>query len=259
MPTRYVYLNGRIVPEEEAAISPFDIGLLRGYAVFDLLRTVRLRPFLLPEHLRRLRESADHLGLGVPATDEEMPIDRRVARMGTPKFVPREALPMDGIEADSTFLSDHELRWLPDALRANNTAHSRHVRDIRRQRRRTTSDAEVCRVWCPGPVVPSRGLSGSREREFHVVRGRTIVAPSSDVLRGTVGALVLDRAQDRYEVVCAEVTLADACCADEAFITSTTRGVVPIVALDDTPIGSGQVGPITRDLMELFRQALLEA
>ena len=72
MPTRYAYLNGRIVPEQQAAISPLDIGLLRGYAVFDLLRTVAGRPFLLPEHLQRLHVSAAQLGLAVPISDAEI-------------------------------------------------------------------------------------------------------------------------------------------------------------------------------------------
>ncbi len=58
-----IFLNGRIIPAEQAAISPLDIGLLRGYAVFDLLRTVGGRPFLLAEHLKRLRSSAELLGL----------------------------------------------------------------------------------------------------------------------------------------------------------------------------------------------------
>ena len=44
----YVYLNGAIVPAASAAISPFDAGLLRGYAVFDLLQTLRGEPFMLP-------------------------------------------------------------------------------------------------------------------------------------------------------------------------------------------------------------------
>ena len=47
----YVYLNGAIVPAASAAISPFDAGLLRGYAVFDLLQTLRGEPFMLREHL----------------------------------------------------------------------------------------------------------------------------------------------------------------------------------------------------------------
>ena len=45
------------------------------------------------------------------------------------------------------------------------------------------------------------------------------------------------------------VTLEDAFSADEAFLTSTTRGVLPIVQLDDNVIGDGTVGPVTRELM----------
>ena len=62
MHTPHAYLNGRILPLAEVAISPLDIGLLRGYAVFDLLRTVDGRPFLLAEHLQRLHASAGKLG-----------------------------------------------------------------------------------------------------------------------------------------------------------------------------------------------------
>ena len=69
----------RMIPLAEAAISPLDIGLLRGYAVFDLLRTVDGRPFLLDEHLDRLRFSAATLGLEVPATDPEIAADHRGA------------------------------------------------------------------------------------------------------------------------------------------------------------------------------------
>ena len=55
-----------------------------------------------------------------------------------------------------------------------------------------------------------------------------------------------------------ELTLQTAFEADEAFLTSTTRGVVPIVELDDAPIGSGDVGPVTADLIERYRRALSE-
>ncbi len=72
MASPYIFFNGRVLPAEQVAISPLDIGLLRGYAVFDLLRTVGGKPFLLAEHLKRLRHSADLLGLAVPYTDDEI-------------------------------------------------------------------------------------------------------------------------------------------------------------------------------------------
>jgi len=55
-----------------------------------------------------------------------------------------------------------------------------------------------------------------------------------------------------------DFTLDEACSAQEAFLTSTTRGVVPIVALDDRAIGSGKVGPVVTDLIARYRAALDE-
>ena len=91
---------------------------------------------------------------------------------------------------------------------------------------------------------------------LHRQDGR-IALPTDDVLRGTVGAYVLELARGRPRGRSGEVTLDDALGADEAFLTSTTRGVVPIVALDDRPIGDGTVGPITRELMAAWEQVLL--
>ena len=90
----------------------------------------------------------------------------------------------------------------------------------------------------------------------YFVRGTTILAPQADVLPGTVGSLVLEKARNRYHIVYGDVALDDALGADEAFLTSTTRGVVPIVALGDDAIGDGTPGPVTRELMALWREAL---
>ena len=65
----------------------------------------------------------------------------------------------------------------------------------------------------------------------YFVRGSTILAPKDSVLWGTTGSYVLDLAEERYEVVLCDISLEEALSADEAFLTSTTRGVVPIVAL----------------------------
>jgi branched-subunit amino acid aminotransferase/4-amino-4-deoxychorismate lyase len=94
---------------------------------------------------------------------------------------------------------------------------------------------------------------------YFVVDG-TILAPSADVLWGTVGSLVLRRASESgIAVESRDITLAEALAADEAFLTSTTRGVVPIVRLDDAPVGSGEPGPVTRRLMAMWDAELEQA
>jgi len=274
MQTHYVYLNGSIIPAEDAAISPFDIGLLRGYAVFDLLRTVGGRPFLLAEHLQRLRNSAEHLGLSVPATDAEITaaidelLERNAHEEATVRLVLTGGVSSDGMRFDpctpTFFILTHELHEPPTSLyetggRLLTEEHRREVPAAKttnyvtmlRNRPRTDEAGALDLLYHDGERV-FEAASAS----VYFVRDGRILAPADDVLWGTIGSLVLDLASAEYEVVRGDVPLEDAFSADEAFLTSTTRGVVPIVSLDDRPIGSGEVGPVVTRLMALYGEAL---
>jgi branched-subunit amino acid aminotransferase/4-amino-4-deoxychorismate lyase len=269
-----LYLNGRIIPLADAAISPLDIGLLRGYAVFDLLRTVGGRPFLLAEHVQRLRASAEKLGLTVPATDAEIAsaIDELLAFNGhaeaTVRLVLTGGVSPDGMGFDPTtptfFILTHELHEPPDALYEAGGAlltekHQRELPEAKttgyltmlRHRERTAEAGAMDLLYHDGQRV-FEAASAS----VYFVRGGRIYAPAGGVLWGTVGSLVLELVGDDYEVVVGDISLEDAFAADEVFLTSTTRGVVPIVRLDDSLVGDGAPGPVTRDLMAHWRQAL---
>ena len=274
MTTQHAYLNGRILPLEEAAISPLDIGLLRGYAVFDLLRTVGGRPFLLAEHLRRLRASAEQLGLAVPASDEEIArvIDELLVLNGheeaTVRLVLTGGVSPDGMAFDPTtptfLIITHELHEPPASLYEEGGAllTERYIREI--PKAKTTNYITMLRHRDRCANAGAMDLlyhDGERVYEaasasVYFVRDGRIYAPADSVLRGTVGSLVLELAAGDYEVVTGDIALGDAMAADEVFLTSTTRGVVPIVRLDETLVGDGMPGPITRDLMARWRGAL---
>jgi branched-subunit amino acid aminotransferase/4-amino-4-deoxychorismate lyase len=274
MQTMHLYINGQIVPAERASISPFDIGLLRGFAVFDLLRTVHGRPFLLGEHLSRLRASADQLGLTVPATDAEIAevIDELLAlnrhEEATVRLVLTGGVSPDGMSFDPTtptfYILTHELHEPPAALyeSGGKLLTERHLREV--PSAKTTNYLTMIRNRPRLAAADALDLlyhDGERVFEaasasVYFVRDDTILAPADDVLRGTIGALVLELAAQRYNVVHGTVLLSDARKADEAFLTSTTRGIVPIVMLDDTPIGDGTVGVVTRDLMGRYDEAV---
>jgi len=270
----WVYLNGEIVPLAEAAISPLDIGLLRGFAVFDLLRTTDGRPFLLDEHLDRLRFSAATLGLEVPATDPEIAvIIEELLRLNehgeaTVRIVLTGGVSPDGLAFDPatpTFLIlTHELHELPaDVYESGAELRSyRHVRELPlakttnyltmlRERDATVESGALDLLYHDGHCV-SEAASAS----VYFVRDGKIFAPEEGVLRGTVGSLLLRLAEPNYEIVYGDIPLPDAFAADEAFLTSTTRGVVPIVRVDGLPIGGGTVGPIVSELMVRWRRAL---
>jgi len=277
MPSTHVYLNGRILPAGDAAISPFDIGVLRGYAVFDLLRTVHGKPFLLPEHLERLHASAAHLGLSVPVSDAEITvaIDELLQlnrhNEATVRLVLTGGVSADGMSFDPAtptfYILTHELHEPPASLyesggrllteqyrREVPAAKTTNYLTMIRNRTRTEAAQALDLLYHDGERV-FEAASAS----VYFVRGETIFAPSEDVLHGTIGTYVLDLAREHYSVVLDEVSLDDALAADEAFLTSTTRGVVPIVLIDDTPIGDGTVGAVTRDLMGRYHEAVFGA
>lgn len=273
MQTQHVYLNGRIVPLGEAAISPFDIGLLRGYGVFDLLRTVGLRPFLLAEHLERLRASAARLGLSVPATDAELrdAIEELLARNGhteaTVRIVLTGGVSPDGMAYDpatpTLIVMTHDLHEPPATLYESGGALLTELHRREMPEAKTTNYLTMLRNK---PRIAEHGaldvLYHDGEHVFeaasasvYFVKGGVVLAPSADVLHGTVGELVLG-ASETPAVRRGPVTLSDALSADEVFLTSTTRGVAPIVRIDGAAVGDGTVGPVTRDMIRRYRSAI---
>lgn len=269
---QYVYLNGEIVLAEKAAISPFDIGLLRGYAVFDLLQTVRGVPFMVTEHLRRFRASASQLGLEVPATDTQVSsaIDELLRLNGhkeaTVRMVLTGGISPDGMHYDpetpTFFMLTHEMFDVPSSFYESGATLLTH------EHRREMPEAKTTNylTWLKHhPRIDETGaldvlyhsggvISEAATASFYVIRDSKIFAPEKGVLWGTIGSLVLELAREHFDVVLGEVRMEDALGADEAFLTSSVRGVVPIVALDARDIGDGKPGPVTKELMRLYRE-----
>lgn len=274
MQTTWIYLNGSIIPTETARISPMDIGLLRGYAVFDLLRTYNKRPFLLAEHLNRLRTSAALLRLTVPASDGEIEaaiaelLDRNGHREATVRIVLTGGVSPDGMSFDPaspTFMIlTHDLHEPPaekyeSGFSLVTCEHSRELAEAKTTNYLTmlTNRPLADEAGALDLLYCSEGvISEPATASFYIVVDGAIHAPSGRVLHGTTGALVLSLAREKYPVIVRDIRLEEVFSADEAFLTSTTRGVAPIVRVDNVAVGDGVPGPITRELMQLYREAL---
>ena len=271
MQTNYIYLNGNIVPADQAAISPLDIGLLRGYAVFDLLRTVAGKPFLLAEHLERLHASAAQLGLAVPVSDAEIvSAIRELLRLNghaeaTVRLVLTGGVSADGLSFDPAtptfYILTQDIHEPPASLYETGGKLLTHLHRREVPQAKTTN--YITMVQNRSRIAEQGAMDllyHDGERVFeaasasvYFVHGTTILAPKECVLHGTIGSCVLELAEGHYEVQVRDIALDEALGATEAFLTSTTRGVVPIVALDDDPVGDGNVGPVVSDLMKRYR------
>lgn len=279
MPIR-VHINGRVSAPEDAKISVFDRGFLYGDSVYETIGTVYGRLFAARDHLDRLERSASRIGLRVPPRAEiERAIAETVAAAGNPEsrvrvILTRGAgkLDLDPAAADDTQLivivfplgpptremyekgvevaivsvARNNPRAIDPAVKSGN--YLNNILALGEARRRSGAyEAILCDA--DGSVA-----EGASSNIFAVVDGRVLTPPTEvGILDGITRAKVIGLCQ-AHDVPSAERRLSpfDLRNAEEAFITSATRGVLPVTRIDGRAVGTGVPGPITRRLIGLY-------
>ena len=281
-----VNVNGSIADQAHAMISVFDHGFLYGEGVYETLRTYSGQPFLFDRHMRRLRKSASMLALSVPPANED--IDRRFR-----ETMAAAGLGMQGREAYLRILVTRgigELTYDPAACGEPSIViiAKPHVDPPIEAFERGVMVALVDIVRNhPGSVNPliksnnllnnalamqeafRRGAFEGVMRNYRgelaecttanlfIVKNGEALTPPLDagLLAGITREYLFEVGED-VGIKVREQTLRDADLygADEAFLTSTTRELVPIVHVDQRTIGDGRPGPITKALLQAFRR-----
>lgn len=279
-------VNGRICTQDEAVIPVLDHGFLYGEGVYEVCRTYNGRLFLFDRHLRRLRASAGMLSLPVPFTDEALTceVERTLEAAGLaassgleayvrllltrgvgeisydpagcphPSFVviAREHVPPPddvytrGVRVALVSVVRNHPGALDPLIKSNNLLNPAMA--MQEALRRGAFEA-VMRNY--------RGeLAECSQSNLFVVRDRAALTPplGAGILAGITREFLFEVGRDAG-VPIGEAVLhdEDLHAADEAFLSSTTREIVPIVEVDDRTIGTGRPGPITRALLEAFR------
>jgi len=278
-----VYVNGRIARAEDAVIPVYDHGFLYGEGVYETLRTYNRVPFLYDRHARRLRASAGHIALTVPFSDDELSswigdtmaaagafqeayirvlLTRGVGELSydlqstpVPSLViivkPLEEPPArvltDGIKVALVPILRNHPGSVNPIIKSNNLLNNALA--MQEANRRGADEGLMCNY---------RGeLSECSQANFFIVRDGVAMTPANDagLLKGLTRDFLFEVGQDagvevRYETLMP----ADLETADEAFITSTTRELSPVTQIDDRPVGNGKPGPVTRKLLEAYRQ-----
>lgn len=267
--SNFCFLNNRIIPISEAFVSVYDLGLLRGYGIFDYFRTYNGKAFLIDGHLDRFFSSAEKMGLKVPVSRKEIKnivsdlfrknklVDggvRLVLTGGdsedcfTPAvhanfFVLTDDLPVydPKVWTEGVKLMSHEyLRVFPE-IKSNN-----YITAVQLQGERQKVDAFDILYKYRGNMLECT------RSNFFGIKGNTLITASENVLAGRTRNLILELAKYNFEIEQRYIAESELSELDEAFVSGTTKKVMPVVLIDELQIGDGLVGPKTKKLMQLF-------
>ena len=264
------YVNGQYVAADQAALGLNDLGIVRGYGVFDLLRTYDGKLFKLHEHVLRLERSAALIGLDLPWSTAEIAAIARATYMRNAIANATIRIIVTGGAADD-FMTPQQRPTLivmvnPIGIPApEQQSHGVKVITTRIERMMPTVKSlnyitaimamqaarRVGAVEAIYRTADDRITEGTRAN-FFILRDNRLITPQTDVLGGITRDVVLEIAGDDFEVVEAPLFYADLATCDEAFLTSSTKEILPVTQIDDITIGQGQPGPNTRKLIELF-------
>ena len=264
------YINGRWVHPNEATISINDVAVLRGYSAFESLRTYDRRPFHLDEHLQRLYRSAAMIDLEIPFSREFVAglvreaIERNSYKHASIRLLVTGGESEDGVMPTGdpglavlvTQIGERDMerfaqgvklittslqRTTPEAKTSNYMA---AIRALKEAKKHDASDALF--VNEQGHV-----LEGTRSN-FFVFRGDTLITPGTGILLGVTRRAVLELASGRFPIEERPILLTELSQVDEAFITSSSKEIMPVVRINDVMIGNGKPGPRTYEMEQLF-------
>ncbi|MCY4135460.1 MAG: aminotransferase class IV [bacterium] len=263
---RTVWINGALLPEDEARISPFDHGWLVGDAVFETLIIVRGMPFAARRHLERLAYSAKHLGVTVP--DTEVLRDAMIAVAAANGLqegrlrvtVSSGTGPLGSNRGDSpptaTVAATPQAPW-PATIAVATVDWTINERSPLAGLKTVSYGANVRALAEAVDTGASEAIfantqgqlcEGTGSNVFLAYEGR-LITPSlaSGCLAGVTRQLVIELTGALEK----DVPLEALASADEAFLTSTTRDVHPIHAVDGHPLPSAP-GPLTQAAAQAF-------
>jgi branched-chain amino acid aminotransferase len=269
--TNIYYVDGRFVPAEQAMIPVDDLAVLRGYGVFDLLRTFGGKPLFLEAHIDRLLQSASAVGLALPWSRKTLigiVLDTLGRNTGAEEFNVRVVI-TGGSSPDFTtpqgkprlivLVSPRPVlpaSWYSDGVKITTVKTGRRIPGAKSidyltatmalQEAKEKGAVEALYVDRDGVV------SECTTSNLFAFFGSRLTTPGERILSGITRKAILELSAGRFDVDIRDIGLEELLTADEVFITGTNKGLVPVVRIDETTIGTGRPGERTRVLMELL-------
>lgn len=274
--TQYVVIDGNFLEREKATIDIEDRGYQFGDGVYEVIRVYNGKMFTSSEHLDRLWNSADSIGITIPQTKEELKglleqlIDRNQLLLGTvylqytrgiaPRkhpfpsadvkptlvaYTKKVGRPEEKLQAGIKAIQTEDLRWLRCDIKSLNLLGN------------LLANQKAAEAGCDEAVLNRDGrvTEGSHSNISIVKDGKVYTHPADNyILNGISRRVMLEIcSREGIEVIEKPFTVEELQGADEIFLTGTTVEVMPVIELDGKSAGGGKPGPLTRKLQDLFK------
>ncbi len=274
--SRIVYVNGDFLPEEDAKISVFDRGFLMADAVYEVTSVLDGKLCDYHAHVARLHRSMDALDMTPPVTDDEL------------LQIHRDLVAQNDIDEGLVYLqvtrgeADRDFAW-PDGMTSGLVLFTQKkpliaspsadkgikvvaTEDIRWGRRDIKTTQLLFSSWAKMQAKakgaddawmtdPEGLVNEGTSNNAYIVKGGKIITRqlSNDILHGITRAAVLRLAEEaQLKIEQRPFSIAEAQEADEAFYTSASSFVCPVVGIEGASLGDGTPGPVSKRLREIY-------
>ncbi|MCH2083045.1 MAG: aminotransferase class IV [Saprospiraceae bacterium] len=258
---KYCNINGTIVKMDRASIPINDVGLLRGYGMFDYFIFEKQFPFFFDDYLDRFYNSAKAMDLVVPM--ERSVLKRQILElihlnqeeegglrllltagtsidgsgMGRPNLAlvqyKRPRYPEECFTVGSKVISTNYQRFMAEVKTTNYFVALKMAKEIE------AAGAVDVLYHHEGWIRES-----ARANAFFLTKKGTIVTPNEGVLKGITRKNLITALEGKIEVEERPIHMDELASFEEAYLTSSIRSVMPIIQIDDIKIGTGTIGPI---------------
>jgi len=266
----YTIVNGDFYPEQEASLLVTDLAIQRGYGIFDFFKTIDGKLIFLEDHLDRFFHSAEAMHLPVEQSREEL-------KGYLYELTKRNALQDSGVRItltggyspDGYALAKPNMIITQKAITFDKEINAEGIRIITYPHLRQLPFAKtldyMMAIWLQ-PLIKQKGAHDvlyhdnglvkecPRSNFFVVTQDNEVITSGTNVLKGIIRKKVLGLKIDGIQIVEREISMDDLQHCKEAFITSSTKNILPVTMIDGKAVGNGTAGEASR----LLNQALKE-
>lgn len=271
MKAKFISINNQLIEEEAAKIHVSDLSVQRGFGIFDFLKTINGKPIFIEDHFDRFYNSAKELNITVPYSKAEL--FKTISDLMEVNKLPDSGLKIiltGGFSPDGYQMADPNLIITQTPFKLDEANFEKGMRLITYNHQRQLANVKTIdylQAIRLQPLVKQQladdilyhhegSVRECPRANFFIVRDKTISTPKTSILWGITRSKILNFSLAGYDIIEEDFTIDDLVRADEAFITSSTKNVMPILNIDGNDIGNGKVGAVTTLIKDEFKSLL---